>query len=118
MIPLPLDEIDCAALQRLIEQQRNEDHSIEYKERLAGNADSEKVPWLLKPICSFANSEGGDLVLGLRSEQGSPAELVGVDFGADSVDATLLRLDQVIRSSLEPAVMGVRIKAVATSPRF
>jgi Predicted transcriptional regulator containing an HTH domain and an uncharacterized domain shared with the mammalian protein Schlafen len=113
MIPLPLDEIDCAALQRLIEQQRNEDHSIEYKERLAGNADSEKVPWLLKPICSFANSEGGDLVLGLRSEQGSPAELVGVDFGADSVDATLLRLDQVIRSSLEPAVMGVRIKAVA-----
>lgn len=67
MIPVSFDNIDQAVLQRLVDQQRSEDHSIEYKERLPGNADSEKVPWLLKPVCSFANSEGGDLVLGVLS---------------------------------------------------
>lgn len=113
MIPVSLDNIDVASLQRLIDQQRSEDHNIEYKERLPGNADSEKVPWLLKPICSFANSEGGDLVLGMRSDQGRPAELVGVDFGAEGADAALLRLDQTLRSSIEPAVAGVRIKVIS-----
>lgn len=115
MIPVSFDNIDQAALQRLIDQQRTEDHNIEYKERLPDNADSEKVPWLLKPVCSFANSEGGDLVLGLRSEQGRPAELAGVDFGAEDADAAFLRLDQTLRSSIEPVVTGVRIKAVTTS---
>jgi hypothetical protein len=112
MIPVPFDQIDRDALQRLIDQQRGEDHTIEYKERLPGNADSEKVPWLLKPVCSFANSEGGDLVLGMRTEQGRPVELLGVDLGADDVDAAFLRLDQALRSSIEPIVGGVRIKAV------
>lgn len=112
MIPLPLDRIDQAALQRLIDEQRSEDHTIEYKERLPGSADSEKVPWLLKPVCSFANSEGGDLVLGMRAEQGRPTELVGVDLGADDTDAAFLRLEQILRSSIEPTVGGVRIKVV------
>lgn len=113
MIPLSFDEIDRAALQRLIDQQRNEDHTIEYKERLPGNADSEKVPWLLKPVCSFANSEGGDLVLGMNAAAGRPSGLVGVDFGTEDADAAFLRFDQTLRSSIEPAVAGVRIKAVA-----
>lgn len=113
MIPVSFESIDQAALQRLIDQQRSEDHTIEYKEWLPGNADSEKVPWLLKPVCSFANSEGGDLVLGVRAEQGRPAELAGVDIGADDVDAAFLRLDQTLRSSIEPAVAGTRIKAIA-----
>lgn len=115
MIPLAFDQIDQAALQRLIDQQRGEDHTVEYKERLPGNADSEKVPWLLKPICSFANSEGGDLVLGMRTDQGRPVELVGVDLGADDIDGVMLRLDQTLRSNMEPMVGGVRIRAVAVS---
>ncbi len=115
MIPASFDQIDHAALQSLIDQQRSEDHTIEYKERLPGNADSEKVPWLLKPVCSFANSEGGDLVIGMRTDQGRPAELVGVDIDADSIDGAMLRLDQALRSSIEPIVGSVRIRAVATS---
>lgn len=113
MIPIPFDQIDRAALQRLIDQHRSEDHTIEYKERLPGNADSEKVSWLLKPVCSFANSEGGDLLLGVRADQGQPTELVGVDVGASDADATFLRLEQVLRSSIEPMVRGVRIRSVA-----
>lgn len=115
MIPLSFDNIDHGALQRLIDAQQSEDHTIEYKERIPGNADGEKVPWLLKPVCSFANSEGGDLILGIRSEQGRPVELVGVDLGADDIDGVLLRLDQALRSNIEPMVGGVRIRPVAVA---
>lgn len=112
MIPVPFESIDHGALQRLIDMQQGEDHTTEYKERIPGNADGEKVPWLLKPVCSFANSEGGDLVLGIRSEQGRPVELVGVDLGADNIDGVLLRLDQTLRSNIEPLVGGIRIRPV------
>ena len=113
MIPLWLDRVDQATLQRLIDQQRGEDHTIEYKERLPGSADGEKVPWLLKPLCSFANSEGGDLVLGVRSEQGQPAELVGFELNGEDADALVLRLDQTVRAGIEPVVGGVQFKVVA-----
>lgn len=115
MVPTPFDQIDLVALQNLVDQQRFEDHSIEYKERLPGNADSEKVPWLLKPVCSFANSEGGDLILGMVTADGRPTELIGVDASAESIDATLLRLDQLLRSTIEPTVIGTRIKAIPAS---
>lgn len=60
MIPASLDSVTADHLAQLIAEGRTEDRRIEYKLALPGAADSEKIPWLLKPVCSFTNTDGGE----------------------------------------------------------
>ncbi|HHT53507.1 MAG TPA: ATP-binding protein [Clostridiales bacterium] len=36
-----------------------------------------------KDVCSFANTEGGYLIIGIREDKGKPQEIIGIDISND-----------------------------------
>jgi predicted HTH transcriptional regulator len=109
VIPKPLDAIELADLQYLIDNQVRESKFIEYKSALPGSADSELVPFLAT-VSSFANTGGGDLLLGVEARAGLPTRPSGLEI--HDLDGTILRLEQVMRAGLEPRLPGVDVKPV------
>ncbi|MCB1461858.1 MAG: ATP-binding protein [Nitratireductor sp.] len=82
---------------------------IEYKRDMYGNADADKREFL-KDISSFANSSGGHLLIGMDENQGVATAIVP---NTDDADQILQRLENLVRSGLEPRVFGIQMKAVA-----
>ena len=111
MIPANFDDLTFQHLQDLVTQLRREDQTIEFKRTLPGVDQQERVRWLLKPVCSFANSQGGDLLLGMTAEEGLATEVTGVEI-ADP-DQQVMTLDQILRANLDPVVPGIRVRALA-----
>ena len=99
MVPGPIEAVDKDALQALIDNQVPEGKTIEYKSKIPSAAESEMIP-LLATVSSFANTTGGDLLIGIEADKGVPTKLLGVE--ANDTDAEKLRLEQVLRSGIEP----------------
>lgn len=68
MIQKNIDEITEEDLQALIDNSVLESKSIEYKQSLPGNSDSEKKEFLAD-VSSFANASGGDLIYGIIEDR-------------------------------------------------
>ena len=100
MIPRRLEQITIEDLNALVTEGRAEDRTIEYKATLPGPADSEKIPRLLKPVCSFANTDGGDLLLGVSEHRGRLRGIDGVD--SDNQDKTSLALLHMCQNGIDP----------------
>ena len=109
MIPKLLDTIVAADLQALIDNEVRESKTIEYKRELPGNADSEKVPFLAA-VSSFANTSGGDLLLGVEAEGGLPTAFPGLDI--PDLDREKLRLEQIVANGLEPRLPRIDLHPV------
>ena len=103
------DDIKEADLQELIDGQVTESLRLDFKLKQYGKSDSDKRE-LLKDASALANSHGGHLVLGVEETEGVATELRGIE-GLD-LDAELLRMEQILRSGLEPTVSGIRMKAI------
>lgn len=110
MIPKSLEEITITDLNALISEGRAEDRTIEYKLTLPSSAESEKVSRLLKPVSSFANTDGGDLIFGVREKRGVPEELEGVT--VDNIDQAKLGLEHMMQNGIETQIRGVHIRDV------
>jgi hypothetical protein len=91
-------------LQSLVADSVGENRSIEYKLLLPSEAEEGKREYL-NDVSSFANSLGGALIYGVKAEQGKPVELPGLDLA--DMDATILRLDQMLQNSVEPRIQGI-----------
>ncbi|NHO34338.1 AlbA family DNA-binding domain-containing protein [Acetobacter fallax] len=87
MLTRALNEITIAELQSLIDNQIPESRRLEYKRDLwPRNKEGNKE--FLKDISAFANSQGGDLIVGIEEVEGQPNALVGVevnDTGAETL---------------------------------
>jgi hypothetical protein len=80
--------------------------TIEYKLMLPATSDRDKKEFLAD-VSSFANASGGDLIYGMREEDATAVELVGLD--ALSIDKEILRLEGIIRDGLDPRLPNVTI---------
>jgi Putative DNA-binding domain len=80
-----------------------EDYHIEYKQAVLrdGKERQDKVDFLAS-VTSFANTIGGDLLIGVESESGLPVGLAGWQ-GVD-VDKAKLRIEHLLRDLVEPRV--------------
>lgn len=96
-------------LEELIAGQVPEGLYLEYKRETYGNSDSNKRE-ALKDVSAFANAHGGHLILGISENNGIPSSLNGLS-GID-LDAEILRLDQIFRTSIEPRIIGIKIRAI------
>jgi hypothetical protein len=108
---LPLDAIDERELHRLIQGRARETRDIEYKRDTYGNADKDHKE-ILADISSFANTAGGDIVIGMEAQAGVPTKLA--PFKGDA-DAETLRLESIARAGLEPRIFGLATHVVALS---
>lgn len=113
MINKRLDAIDEADLQSLVTYGVGESNQLDYKETLPGGDDGSKKEFL-RDVSAMANANGGDLIYGVReqgdSDTNAAAEVVGVE-GVD-VDAKKLWMEDLIRSGIEPRLLGVGIHVV------
>ncbi|MET0647809.1 MAG: hypothetical protein ABW208_14430 [Pyrinomonadaceae bacterium] len=75
-----IEDVGEADLQGLVSGGMPEGRLIEYKLTVPGGTDNEKKEFLAD-VSSFANASGGDIVYGMREEQGAAAELVGLSAG-------------------------------------
>ena len=58
---------------------------------------------VLGSVSAFANAAGGDILIGVKADSGLPIELPGLDPG--EVDSEMLRIRQVIGTSVEPHLL-------------
>jgi hypothetical protein len=102
------DSIEERDLQELVDAQVPENLRLDFKRTNYGKTDSEKREFL-KDVSAFANSHGGHLVIGVDEIEGVAANVIGVDIDAD---AEILRMEQLLRSAIDPPISGVRIRSI------
>lgn len=105
----PIEEVD---LQWLIDFGLPESKTLEYKRQIPEPNDNGKVKFL-KTISAFANTDGGDLIFGIDSENGIAKKFAPIE--KSDVDTALLRLESTIASSTEPRISGVSLQHIALS---
>src|SRR5271157_3650897 len=81
---LPLDRVNAATLDSLVNNRVGEGRQLEYKEAIQIGRDAEKSEFL-RDVSAFANSVGGDLLFGIKERRdsdgkqtGEPGEVVGL----------------------------------------
>lgn len=102
------ESIEENTLQNLVDNQVPESKTIDYKEFLPGNSDSDKKEFLYD-VSSFSNASGGDLIYGMREDDGAASELSGLLIDAD---AEIRRLENIIRDGIKPRIPGVSLRAI------
>jgi hypothetical protein len=107
-----LDLVEEHHLRALVSASVSEGRAIEYKRDLPRKADADGKEFLAD-VCSFANAGGGDLLYGVEDVGGVAVSVPGVSIV--DPDAEVLRLDSIIRSGLDPRLMGYRIRTVSLS---
>lgn len=110
LLSTKIDTLIESDLQVLITNAVSEGKVIEYKRDLPGNTDTAKKEFLAD-VSSFANTVGGHLIYGINAESGVPTQLSGLSL--TDVDAEILRLEQIIRTGLEPRVQGIAIQDIS-----
>jgi len=105
----PLEAVTENDLQPIIAAGIAENRIIEYKSALPGRRDEDKREFV-KDVVSFANSAGGNIIYGMTASDGIPNGFQCLD--GTVLDAEKLRLEQIIRSSVEPVIHGLKIQPV------
>ena len=90
LLHIPLNQIDEARLQVLINAGAAESRTIEYKRTSYGNATADYSE-VLADTSSFANTSGGDLVLGMDATNGIPTEIAPLTM---PMEPEILRLNR------------------------
>lgn len=109
MIAKTIDSITVDDINALIADGVRENRHLEYKQELPGNSDGQKKEFLAD-VSSFANAAGGDLVYGVREDDGEPVEALGLaDFNEDD---ERLRLESTIRDGIERRIPGIQLRVV------
>ena len=114
MIAKNVNEITKDDLQALIDNSKLEGKTIEYKQSLPDNSDSDKKEFLAD-ISSFSNASGGDLIYGITEDRdkGVPKKLEGLTI--ENIDREINRLESMIRDGIEPRISGIVHKPINLS---
>jgi hypothetical protein len=99
-------KITRADLDSLIGDGVPESKSIEYKRTVLSsdksNTNEDKIK-LLAGISSFANTDGGDLLIGMRAEDGIPKEITPIE--RVRLDGLKLTIEQLIQNGITPRLL-------------
>ncbi len=87
----------------LKENQVAEDKHLEYKLTLPGDKYEDKKEFLAD-LSAFANADGGIIFYGIKAADGIPIEIPGLQI--DNTDKEILRLENLLRTSVEPRIIG------------
>lgn len=110
MIERSLDAICAADLSALVRTRRAEGRRLDFKLAFPGAGES-AVKELLADVSSFANTDGGDIVIGMQEDgNGVAMKLVGIE--TVTLDQDLLRIEDQIRNCLEPRLPAFQVHTV------
>ncbi len=109
----PLAQITKTDLQELIDDQRRESRTLEYKLQVNKDDPGQKADFC-EDVCAFANADGGYIIVGIREKkENNQSTGLPEDFhGLTSIpDQEIRRLQAMIHDKTEPKVPH-RIKEV------
>jgi hypothetical protein len=107
LLHIPLRQIDEACLEDLIVSRAAESRTIDYKRTTYGSAHADYSEFLAD-ASSFANTSGGDLVLGIDATDGIPTAVTPLTI---QMDSEKLRLEQVARGGLQPRIASIAFQS-------
>lgn len=117
MIEKDINKISEVDLQFLIDNAVVEKKTLEYKQELPGNKESDKKEFLAD-VSSFANADGGDLIYGIVEDKtGKPKKLEGLNIKPFKVDEEITRLRNIIRNGIKPRILSENIKRIPLSSK-
>jgi len=108
LLDIMLDNITEADITNVITNGISESAAIDYKRETYGNSDGDKREFLAD-VSAFANTVGGDIVIGLDETSGLPTAVRPLTC---DIDAEVRRLEGIARSGIEPRLTSLRIRAV------
>jgi Putative DNA-binding domain len=108
LLDMTLDRITEAEINNLISNGVPESTTIDYKRETYGNSDGDKREFLAD-VSSFANTIGGDIVIGIEEASGLPTLITPF---TDDIDAEVRRLESIALSGIEPRLTNLRVRAV------
>jgi hypothetical protein len=107
---LALREVDERALAALVTNGACESRALEFKQDLQVAKNEQKVEFL-SDVTALANSDGGDILFGMRAENGVAKEVVGLrNF---TPDVRIGQLENMLRDCVQPRLPGLQIEARA-----
>ncbi len=105
------DKITEADLNNLISTGVPESPTIDYKRDTYGNSENDKREFLAD-VSSFANTIGGDIVIGIDEASGLPTEVKPL---TGDIDAEVRGLESIALSGIEPRLTNLRIRSVSVN---
>lgn len=112
MIAKAIDKVTIADIDLLVTNRVKESRTLEYKSAFPGKANSDTIPFLAE-ICAFANSVGGDFIIGISEEDGFASSISGLSI--ENVDQELQRLESLIRNGIEPRLSTAFLRHIDCS---
>lgn len=110
MIEKEVLEKERQYIQTLIDNEQIELKKLEFKRDLPGQSSDEKKEFLAD-VTSFANTQGGDLVLGIDQEEGT-GKPIYKGISNNDIDSTIQRIESIIRDGVDPRIVGISIISV------
>ncbi|SIO59849.1 AlbA family DNA-binding domain-containing protein [Paraburkholderia phenazinium] len=107
-LDIPLDNITEADLRNLLTMKVGESSYLDYKQQTYGDSGDNRSEFLAD-VSSFANTLGGDIVIGIEEQDGTPTKLMPFEGDADQETR---RLEQIALTGLEPRINHLRIRAI------
>lgn len=101
------NQLTIEQINRLLENKVPESKTLDYKECLK-TSDYEDKKEILADISSFANTEGGVIIWGIKEDKGIPTEITGVEIS--DPDSEILKIDNLLRDCLEPRIQGTILR--------
>src|SRR5215813_3230520 len=108
MLQKQLEKIDLTDLERLLGVAR-EGKTLEFKQLMPAKSDREVIQFL-SAVSAFANSTGGDLLIGIMAEDGIAKSITGIPIAG--FDDEKLRLEQLLADNIEPRLPVVGFHSV------
>lgn len=109
LLHLAPTSVDESHLAQLVAEGASESKTLEFKQVLVLETNDQKREFL-SDLTALANSDGGDLLFGMRAEKGVATELVGLsNFVADDA---LGRIENLLRDFVQPRLGGIQPKPI------
>lgn len=109
--PIEWDEADVDSL---IKNKVQESLTLDYKRSDALGKSDQKRGELAKDTSAFANSAGGSIIYGVVEDKRNP---IKIDDGIDPTEITKEWIEQVINSTVQPKIEGLRIRPIPLNSR-
>jgi len=112
MIDKDINAVIESDLQSLIDTEIGEKKSIEYKGLINLNTDIDKKEFLAD-ISSFANSVGGDLIIGISESKTGMKKYALTGFENNNLDGYISIIENIIRDGIKPRIIGIAIQPIS-----
>lgn len=110
MIDRPLEAIGYADIEALVRADRSEGRTLDYKVALS-NGDHKGTRDFLADVTAFANTDGGDIIVGIAEDgNGTAGAIVGI--ARAGLDEKLRGLEDQLRTLVDPRIPDFRTHLV------